>query len=236
MTATLSSLREKLDRALSFLVFPKETLTLRATDSAPGMLPFADRLFLYLCARHGNSHHKAVEIGSYKGLSAACLGLGMMYSGGGKVVACDPHLYPGSYPALLETISRLKMDSIILPRKQTSRECAATWREPIGILWIDGDHAYSAVQDDFRLWHRHLIPGGIIAFHDRTWAGPATVFREEILGSPEFCEAGALANIAYASKGFCANPELFRRIRVLNRLRKPFAQTARLLFDQRRPL
>ena len=37
---------------------------------------------------------------------------------------------------------------------------------PAELIFIDADHAYSAVKADFIAWHPHLAEGGSIAFHD----------------------------------------------------------------------
>jgi len=38
------------------------------------------------------------------------------------------------------------------------------WTEPIGFLFIDGDH--SKAINDFDAWNKHVILGGYVAFHD----------------------------------------------------------------------
>jgi predicted O-methyltransferase YrrM len=39
-------------------------------------------------------------------------------------------------------------------------------RRKIDFLFIDGDHTYQGVSQDFELYHPFVQPGGIIAFHD----------------------------------------------------------------------
>lgn len=38
--------------------------------------------------------------------------------------------------------------------------------ESIDFLFIDGDHTYEGVKEDWVLWNRMVKPGGLIAFHD----------------------------------------------------------------------
>jgi hypothetical protein len=49
-------------------------------------------------------------------------------------------------------------------------ECSSTfakeWRDPIELLWIDGDHSYAGADLDLRKWSPFVIPGGILALHD----------------------------------------------------------------------
>jgi len=47
-----------------------------------------------------------------------------------------------------------------------SRECHKTFKEPIHLLFIDGDHHYEVVRADIANWAPKVVPGGIISFHD----------------------------------------------------------------------
>lgn len=62
------------------------------------------------------------------------------------------------------------------------------WSKPIDYIFIDGDHKYDAVKQDFNDWFPLVKQNGIIAFHDsaafrggpRYWEGPSK-FVDEIL-------------------------------------------------------
>lgn len=43
---------------------------------------------------------------------------------------------------------------------------AARVREPIDVLFLDGDHLYDGVRADWELWSGKVRPGGLVAFHD----------------------------------------------------------------------
>jgi len=222
MTGKQAILRQAVDRLLGCLIFPNETLLLSMRKRPSGLINFADSLFLYASAKYGGGNGWIVEIGSYKGLSTVFLALGAIHNGRGEMVlACDPHR-EGTYKEFQNTIRSFQLKKVVKPAIMTSEECASQWDKPVRLLWIDGDHSYTSVQKDVRLWSRYLIPGGIIALHDYTWDGPSTVFQQEVLSSSEFCGVGYLANIAYASRNFCNNPKLFRRFRILEKIRKPF--------------
>jgi predicted O-methyltransferase YrrM len=49
-----------------------------------------------------------------------------------------------------------------------SFEAAKDWIDQIDFLFIDGDHSETGVQRDWDDWHKYVIPGGIVAFHDAT--------------------------------------------------------------------
>lgn len=59
-------------------------------------------------------------------------------------------------------------DVVIVPRP--SAEFARVWKEeakrPIDLLYIDGDHQFCSVYEDFILWAPHVRPGGMVVFHD----------------------------------------------------------------------
>jgi len=48
----------------------------------------------------------------------------------------------------------------------TSEEMAKGWDDPVDYLFIDGDHLYDGVKTDIDCWLPHLVPGGLITFHD----------------------------------------------------------------------
>jgi hypothetical protein len=53
------------------------------------------------------------------------------------------------------------------------------WREPIRLLFIDGDHSYEALRADFSAWAPHVEGNGLIAFHDvGVWPGVSRFYSE----------------------------------------------------------
>jgi len=46
------------------------------------------------------------------------------------------------------------------------RASAAFDGEPVDFLFIDGDHLYDGVKNDYELYRKLVRPGGLIAFHD----------------------------------------------------------------------
>lgn len=47
-----------------------------------------------------------------------------------------------------------------------SRVCHADFKDPVHLLFIDGDHHYAVVKEDIKNWIPKVVPGGIIVFHD----------------------------------------------------------------------
>ena len=60
------------------------------------------------------------------------------------------------------------------------------WVLPLGYIFIDGDHVYDAVKQDFEDWFPHVMPGGYISIHDsaadrggpHNWPGPTKLCKE----------------------------------------------------------
>lgn len=134
-----------------------------------------------------------VEIGSYKGKSALAFyhGVRSAQSVSTTPIYCiDPHkdfigelggifgpndrkdffelmLQSGAY----QEVSLVNLESTVLTKG---------WDKPIGLLFIDGDHRYGSVRDDYQSWYPHVIDGGIIAFDDSKFLSGQT------LGSAQF--------------------------------------------------
>lgn len=59
-----------------------------------------------------------------------------------------------------------------------SKEVGKSWKEPVDLLFIDGDHSIPGVVGDVRAWIPHVKIGGIVIFHDyecAIWADVARV-------------------------------------------------------------
>ena len=88
----------------------------------------------------------------------------------------DPHsshvgVYGGKFgPADREAYYRNMLASGFTHRAAlvnlTSSQAALAWKEPIGLLYIDGDHRYEAVRADINAWSAFLVAGGVVVFID----------------------------------------------------------------------
>lgn len=48
-----------------------------------------------------------------------------------------------------------------------SQDVGRTWTgPPVDLVFIDGDHSPEACREDWEVWHPHVGPGGVVAFHD----------------------------------------------------------------------
>lgn len=120
-----------------------------------------------------------VELGSYKGMSTAHLATGAKEGHGAHVWAVDPWDLPGnpygkhgySAPIVRDEFERqlrgLRLWGRVTPVRAFSTDAAASWEgPPVGLLYIDADHAEASVRADITAWTPHLAPHPIVAFDD----------------------------------------------------------------------
>jgi predicted O-methyltransferase YrrM len=135
-----------------------------------------------------------VEIGSYRGKSTCAMGCACLLSGNHsvKIWAVDLWTLGGSkhhryhteetWKIFNEQVEKMGLKSIIKPVMMDSRAAAHRRRHPIDLLFIDGDHRYKGVRQDYLLWNPFIPKGGRIAFHDYNARFPGvTQMIDEIL-------------------------------------------------------
>ena len=104
---------------------------------------------LYNCASFLPENAVIVEIGTYKGGSAAIMAAaikGIVYT--------------------IDITNEDKTQDNIVFIKGKSEDVASAWDKPIDMLFIDGDHSCEAVLLDTLNWIPKVKDGGIICFHD----------------------------------------------------------------------
>ena len=185
----------------------------KAAEPIPGFLGESEARLLGTIAACVPRGGAIVEIGSFKGKSTVMLGKVASHYSLGPVVAIDPHNFynaeleahrtsPGasSYDEFLENLGAAGVKVLVEVHRAYSTGIAPGWNRPISFLWIDGDHSYSGAKADFDGFARHLVPGGVVAFHDalHEFAGPIRVFVEDVLCSDQFGAAGFVQSIAWA--------------------------------------
>jgi Methyltransferase domain len=82
----------------------------------------------------------------------------------------------------------------IRPINLSSLDVARIWKEPIGMLFIDGSHAYEWVKADLLAWLPFVIEGGLVAMHD---ANAPDVMRaaDEFSAVLELVEVADITNV-----------------------------------------
>jgi len=163
-------------------------------SAVDGWLSDAQGRALFEAAASMTGRGAIVEIGSWKGRSTTWLAAGARLAGR-RVYAIDPHRGsredPGAatLPEFLDNLRRNGLAGAVTPLVMTSEEAAAQIHEPVGLLFIDGDHSYEAARRDADLWLPRLVEGGVVMFHDvatAAYTGPRRVFQETVCRDSRF--------------------------------------------------
>ncbi|MFC1711856.1 class I SAM-dependent methyltransferase [Patescibacteria group bacterium] len=149
--------------------------------SIGGWLTKKEGEFLFNTAKSLSSKDKIIEIGSWKGRSTTCLGLGVKEGGKSKIFAIDPYTdftekfkvltKEDTYQKFLSNIKKAKIDKFITSIKKTSSKAFKTFEKKYGfnnikLILVDGGHTFNLVKIDHKLWFPKLENNRLIAFHD----------------------------------------------------------------------
>jgi MMP 1-O-methyltransferase len=152
----------------------------------PGWLTDEEGEALYELARRCRGDGVIVEIGSWKGKSTVCLGLGSRAGESVPVYAIDPHA-DYRFGDFNTNVERAGISELVRPIASLSQAAADGFDEPIELLFVDGSHEYDLVLEDFEKWVPKVVDGGWVAFHDTTWTeGPRKVVGHAIYRSRHF--------------------------------------------------
>ena len=152
----------------------------------PGWLTDEEGEALYELARRCRGNGVIVEIGSWKGKSTVCLGLGSRAGEAVPVYAIDPHA-DHRFGDFKTNVERAGISELVRPIASLSQAAADGFDEPIELLFVDGSHEYDLVLEDFEKWVPKVVDDGWVAFHDTTWTdGPRKVVGQAIYRSRRF--------------------------------------------------
>ena len=196
-------------------------------DTIKGFLDKEEGRYLYNMAKEASRFGPCLEIGSYCGKSTVYLGLGCKKNNG-ILFSIDHHRgseeqQPGeeyydselldektrridTFPFFRKTIEQAALEDIVVPLVCRSRTAARKWSTPLSLIFIDGGHAYDTVFSDYSAWAVHIIPGGVLLFHD--------IFPDPAQGGQAPYRVYQMA----AASGFFRALPLFKTIGVLQRL------------------
>jgi MMP 1-O-methyltransferase len=152
----------------------------------PGWLTDEEGEALFELAKGCTGRGVIVEIGSWKGKSTICLGLGSRAGEGVRIFAIDPHA-DYRFGDFKSNVERAGIADLVTPIASLSQPAADGFDEPVELLFVDGSHEYDLVLEDFEKWVPKVVDGGWAAFHDTTWtAGPRKVVGQAIYRSRAF--------------------------------------------------
>jgi len=201
------------------------SLVQRAAREIDGWLTDIEGISLYYAARYGPSEGTIVEIGSFKGKSTIWLAKGSKRVGREKIYAIDTHLgspehrLGGQFASHMppegttelvfrQNIRQADVEDWVVPLIMSSDDALRVWRDPIRLLFIDGEHAYEAVRNDFLNWQQYVVLGGFIAFHDvdrwdgtaKILDGPTRVIYDDVAQTDLYSAPIIVNHLAFVSK------------------------------------
>jgi len=145
-----------------------------------------ERLQLFQLSRSAPDY-PFVEIGSYLGASSAFIAEGIKRREKPTTLFCvdtwlNDAMSEGPRDTYADFVRNMSpYGDRVTPLRGRSTEVAQTFAQPIGLLFLDGDHSYEAMNDDVTAWLTKVAPGGVVICHDVGWAeGVQRVVRESI--------------------------------------------------------
>ncbi len=152
-----------------------------------GFLDPVEGMRLFDTALEASRLGPCLEIGSYCGKSAIYLGTAC--KAGNTVLFSvdhhrgseeqqpgeeyfDPELFDGrsykmdTFPLFRNTIALAGLEDAVVPMVCRSEIAARTWNTPLGLVFIDGGHAFETALTDYRCWAKHIVPEGYLLIHD----------------------------------------------------------------------
>jgi predicted O-methyltransferase YrrM len=150
-------------------------------------MPPEEGVALHDAARAAGERGPLLEIGTYCGKSAIYLGAAAREAGtivytvdhhrGSEENQAgwehhDEHLVDprtgrmDTLPCFRRTIEDAGLEDVVVAVVGSSPTVAAHWATPLGLVFVDGGHAFDVALADYRGWASHLAPGGTLVFHD----------------------------------------------------------------------
>lgn len=200
--------------ALSACILPSGYSLSSILARVDGYLYPHEAVFLYWLARDLPKDTVIVEVGSMRGRSTLCIAKGLQRRGNGRVFAVDPHIYQ-TESELRENIDHFSLERYITPIIAPSVETASQWKEPLALVFLDGDHSESAVEADVTAWTPHLQAGGFLLLHDSTelssFPGPRAVASNFRALRSDFDSCGSIGSITWARRSGSTSGMMPRR-------------------------
>jgi predicted O-methyltransferase YrrM len=160
---------------------------LDAARAAIGFMPDDEGLALHDAGVAAAPLGPLLEVGTYCGKSAVYLGAAAR-AGGTILYTVDHHRGSeenqagwewhderlvdartgrmDTLPFFRHTIEDAGLEDVVVAVVGASTTVASHWATPVGMVFVDGGHALDVALADYESWSRHVVPGGLLVFHD----------------------------------------------------------------------
>jgi len=123
-------------------------------------------------ARYAKGKRLLAEIGVFQGVTTCRLKASM--DSGGTLIAVDPYMvgrlgFCAAQVIAQREVGKVPGGTIRWVRRtgaQAAAELAGNSSSGFDFVFIDGDHTYDGLGEDWRGWSPLIAPGGIVALHD----------------------------------------------------------------------
>jgi predicted O-methyltransferase YrrM len=158
-----------------------------AARAAIGFMPDDEGLALHDAGLAAAAVGPLLEVGTYCGKSAVYLGAAAR-AGGTILYTVDHHRgseenQPGwewhderlvdprtgridTLPFFRRTMEAAGLEDVVVAVVGASTTVARHWATPLGLVFVDGGHAFDVALADYECWSAHVAPGGLLVFHD----------------------------------------------------------------------
>ena len=124
-------------------------------------------------AKHANNRRNALEIGTYMGVSASIIAKALADKG---VLNCvDPFVSNNNklHPGLQIAVRELKRNKVLYKIKfllgfSNDIEIINQIPRNLDFIFIDGDHSYEGIDNDWKIVLDKLALNGVVCLHDTT--------------------------------------------------------------------
>ncbi len=158
----------------------------RAADRIPALLTTHEKQTLYRLAGLTPERGCIVEIGSFKGASAYLLAAGS--AGQSAAIHCIDTFMAENVVSSLGADTFAEFSHNVAPfyerivvQRGWSTEVVGEIKQPIDLLFVDGDHSYEGVSADLRLYLPKLAADAVVMMHDSAHPPVAQAIREQVL-------------------------------------------------------
>ncbi len=151
-------------------------------------------------ARFATGRKRLVEIGTWHGVSSFCLRRAM--ASDGVLICVDPYPvgrlgFSAQRRIALKEVSKVRNGRVRWLRMtgaDAGHQFVASGEPAVDFIFIDGDHSYDGLRQDWEAWSGLVAAGGRVALHDSCSsaarkiddAGSVIYTRESILRDPRF--------------------------------------------------
>jgi len=155
---------------------------LNLSTAIGGWLSTSEMEALYALASDTPTTAAIVELGAWQGKSTIMLAAGSRAGQRAPVFSVDyfstipdtDYVYANHFReckdylgVFQQNLTAAGLSEAVTPIRSKTSEAGRCWNGPqIGLLFIDADHRYQSVRDDFLAWASHCTGRASVAFHD----------------------------------------------------------------------